>query len=153
MTRLGAAGSTVRATGSPSPAGGHTAGFSTTWLASTWHAVSAALGVLAGVAPHVLHHLGILAGAFFVAGAVGSLLFGAVGLLLTVPLLLRLFHRFGTWKAPALALAVFAVMFALSTFVVGPALTGGTDGPDRLPSTPMPTPTSSTNPDHDAHHP
>lgn len=85
------------------------------------------------------------------------MLFGAAGLLLTVPLLYRLFHRFGTWKAPAIAAAVFAVMFALSTFALGPALTGstaeseessGTDSGPGAPASP-----SSTDPDHDAHHP
>jgi hypothetical protein len=125
------------------------------WLRSVWNAVSAAVGVVMGLAPHVLHHVGVFAGAFFVAGVTGSLLFGAAGLLLTVPLLYRLFHRFGTWKAPAIAVTAFTVMFALSTFVLGPALTGattgsgGSDGSD--PGTPSPA--SSTDPDHDAHHP
>lgn len=125
------------------------------WLRSVWNAVSAAVGVLMGLAPHVLHHVGVFAGAFFVAGVAGSLLFGAVGLLLTVPLLFRLFRRFGTWKAPAIAVAVFALAFSLSTFVLGPQLTGsttepgGSGGTGQDPSTPA----GSTDPDHDAHHP
>ena len=36
----------------------------------------------------------------------------------------RLKRRFGNWKAPAIALIVFAAGFALSTFVIGPAIRG-----------------------------
>lgn len=45
----------------------------------------------------------------------GSFLFGAIGFVLTLPLLLRLKRRFGSWLAPAIALALFAVMFTVST--------------------------------------
>ncbi|GAB2856945.1 hypothetical protein [Nocardioides pacificus] len=106
-----------------------------------------------GLLPHVLHHVGIFAGAFLVAGVAGNLIFGTAGLLLTIPLLLRLFRRFGTWKAPAIAVAVFAAMFSLSTFVLGPALTVGTSEPGPDPGTPAPTQTSPTDPAHDTHHP
>lgn len=75
----------------------------------------------------------------------GNLLFGALGLLLSVPLLRRLYRRFRTWKAPAVALAVFAVMFSLSAFVIGPAVSG-TD-PD-----PAPRPTEQMDPGHGEHH-
>ena len=80
-------------------------------------------GVL-GLAPHVLHHVGLLAGTALVAGSGGTALFAVLGLLASVPLLLRLRRRFGTWKAPALGLLAFAVMFALSAFVIGPAING-----------------------------
>ena len=43
----------------------------------------AAWGVVVGAAPHVLHHIGPLAGAAFLAGAGGTLVFGAVGLVLS----------------------------------------------------------------------
>ena len=75
-----------------------------------------------GLAPHVLHHVGLLAGTALVAGSGGTALFGAVGLLMSVPLLLRLRRRFGTWRAPALGLGVFVAMFAISAFLIGPAI-------------------------------
>lgn len=85
-------------------------------------ALSGAVGAVAGIAPHVLHHAGPLAGAAIVGGASGSVLFGALGFVLTVPMLLRLRRRFGGWVAPGIALAIFAVMFAVSTVWIGPAV-------------------------------
>ena len=93
--------------------------------ARLWSGVLALWGAVTGVAPHVLHHVGPLAGAALLAGATGRLLFAAIGFVASIPFLLRLHRRFATWKAPALALAVFVVMFSLSTFVIGPAITGG----------------------------
>ena len=84
-------------------------------------------GVL-GLAPHVLHHVGPIAGAALITGVGGTLVFAVLGFLLTIPFLLRLRRRFGTWRAPAIALAVFAAMFAFSTFVLGPALFGDGGG-------------------------
>jgi hypothetical protein len=110
-----------------------------------WGAVSAAIGAVMGLLPHVLHHVGLLAGAALVTGVAGNLLFGAVGLLLSIPLLRRLHHRFGTWKAPAIAVALFAMMFALSALVIGPAISDDADQPD----VPVRTPTPS---EHDSHH-
>lgn len=78
-------------------------------------------------------------------GVGGNLLFGALGLLLSVPLLRRLYRRFRTWKAPAVAVAVFAVMFSLSAFVIGPAISG-TD------PQPAPGPTEQIDPEHAEHH-
>lgn len=89
-----------------------------------WSGVLAPWGAVTGVAPHVLHHVGPLAGAALLAGATGRLLFAAIGFVAAIPFLLRLHRRFATWKAPALALAVFVAMFSLSTFVIGPAITG-----------------------------
>jgi hypothetical protein len=83
--------------------------------------VAAALGLL----PHVLHHAGPLAGAALFAGVAGSLLFGVVGLALSVPLLLRVRRRRGSWRLSALLLALFAAVFSVSTFVVGPKISGG----------------------------
>lgn len=93
--------------------------------------LTAVVGTVAGIAPHVLHHALPLAGAAFLTGATGSILFGAVGFLFTVPLLLRLRRRFQTWWAPAIALAVFMVAFSVSTFVIGPAISG--DGAADVP--------------------
>ena len=82
------------------------------------------IGAVLGLAPHVLHHIGLLAGTALVAGSGGTALFAVVGLAASVPLLLRLRRRFGSWWAPALGLAVFTAMFVLSAFVIGPAISG-----------------------------
>jgi predicted PurR-regulated permease PerM len=79
----------------------------------------------------VLHHVGPLAGAALLAGATGRVLFAVIGLLAAIPLLRRLYRRFKTSRAPAIALAVFAAMFSLSSFVIGPAISGGEDTPAR----------------------
>jgi hypothetical protein len=114
----------------------------------------AALGAALGLLPHLLHHVSLFAGALVITGAAGNLLFATLGLLLSVPLLRRLYRRFTTWKAPALALAVFAVMFSFSAFVLGPALAGNDSDP--APTAPSSETTEPTNPspsvDHDAHH-
>lgn len=86
--------------------------------------LTGALGGLLGLAPHLLHHIGLLAGTALVVGSGGTALFAALGLAASVPMLLRLHRRFGTWAAPVIGLAVFAVMFALSAFVIGPAISG-----------------------------
>jgi len=114
-------------------------------LAALWNAVTAAVGAVMGLLPHLLHHVSIFAGAALVTGVGGNLLFGALGLLLSVPLLRRLHRRFKSWKAPALAVAVFAVMFSFSAFVIGPAIS------DTDPA-PGPGPTEQIDPEHDDHH-
>jgi hypothetical protein len=98
------------------------------WLARIGAALSAAVGVVAGIAPHVLHHAGPIAGAALLAGAAGTLLFGVIGLILTIPMLLRLRRRFGTWAAPGVALALFAVAFTMSTLWIGRAIRGDGGG-------------------------
>ena len=90
-----------------------------------WSAVVAAWGAVIGLLPHVLHHIGPLAGAALLAGTGGTLLFAAIGFVAAIPFLLRLRRRFATWRAPAIALAIFAAMFSLSSFVIGPAISGG----------------------------
>lgn len=94
------------------------------WPARLSGALSAALGTVAGITPHVLHHIGPLAGAAILAGTLGSVLFGVIGFVLTVPLLIRLKRRFGSWVAPGLALALFIVMFTVSTLWIGPWIRG-----------------------------
>jgi hypothetical protein len=91
--------------------------------------VSSAVGAILGVAPHVLHHVGLIAGSALITGAGGSALFYALGLLLSVPMLRRLYRRFHSWRAPAIALTVFSAVFALSNLVVGPVLSGDEGGP------------------------
>jgi hypothetical protein len=117
--------------------------------------VSAAFGALMGLVPHVLHHVGIIAGAALMSGVGGNLLFGVLGLVLSVPLLRRLYRRFHTWKAPVIALAIFALMYALSAFVIGPAISGDTPTPvpaTATSSSPSPSSPPSSTTDHGAHH-
>jgi hypothetical protein len=117
----------------------------TGWLRTLWSGLVGAIGVAVGLAPHVLHHIGLLAGTALVAGAAGNVLFGALGLAASVPFLLRLRRRFDSWWAPLIALAVFAAMFALSAFVIGPAISGSDGAPGGGP---QPTPSA----DHSGHH-
>ncbi len=79
---------------------------------------------MSGVAPHVLHHVGPLAGSALIAGATGTVLFGVVGLVLSIPMLLRLRHRFGSWLAPAIAGGIFTAVYLISSFAIGPMLLG-----------------------------
>jgi len=108
---------------------------------------SAAAAALLGLLPHILHHAGPLAGAALFAGIGGSLLFGAIGLIAAVPLLVRMKRRCGSWRRPLGALALFAAIFLLSTFVVGPALTGENSS-DGAKSSPAPAAPSG----HEQHH-
>jgi hypothetical protein len=110
--------------------------------------LSGVVAGISGIAPHVLHHVGPLAGTALLAGTGGTILFGLAGFALSIPMLLRLRRRFGTWLAPAVASTVFIVVFLLSSLVVGPALTGvpavdanGVPAPTPLPSA------------HEDHHP
>lgn len=112
------------------------------FLAKTWRLISAGFGALLGLLPHVLHHTGLIFGAALVTGTGGNLLFGALGLLLSLPLLRRLYLRFKTWKAPAIALIIFVAMFSLSAFVIGPAISGDSSGQ---------TPSPGQTPDHSEH--
>jgi VIT1/CCC1 family predicted Fe2+/Mn2+ transporter len=117
-------------------------------LATVWSAVTAVVGGIMGLLPHLLHHVGLLGGAVLVTGATGNVLFAVLGLVFSLPLLRRLYRRFGTWKAPTLALGVFALMFSLSAFVIGPAISNDDQNPDR-DRIPVQTP----DPDeHEGHH-
>ena len=109
--------------------------------AKLWGFVLAAWAVVAGAAPHVLHHIGPLAGAALLAGISGKAVFFALGAILSLPLLRRIYRRFETWIAPALALAAFAAMFVLSSSVIAPRLTADDD-----PATPL------EQPSHNDHH-
>lgn len=116
-------------------------------MATAWNAVTAAVGAVMGLLPHLLHHAGLLGGAVLVIGATGNALFAVLGIVLSLPILRRLYRRFGTWKAPAFALATFALMFFLSAFVLGPAISGDDQVPGPVPvQTPDPA-------EHDSHHP
>ena len=118
-------------------------------------AVAAVAAAVLGAAPHVLHHVGPLAGAAVLAGATGKLLFGALGFVLAVPMLRRLRRRTGSWRVPGGALALMAVVFTFSSFVVGPALTGGDDGgrESAARSTTVPSaPPGVSESEHESHH-
>ena len=113
-------------------------------------AAGAVLGTILGVAPHVLHHVGLLAGAALITGASGNALFYVIGLLLSIPMLRRMYRRFHTPWAPVIAVAVFTGLFSLSAFVIGPAISG-TDPAPTTPTNPGPTDPSPTG-DHTDHH-
>jgi hypothetical protein len=113
--------------------------------------VSSAVAVLLGLAPHVLHHAGPLAGAALLAGTGGSLLFGAIGLLAAIPFLLRVHRRCGNWRVPGALLALFTVMFSISAFVIGPAISGESSGGAK-PTTNQTTPPTPATDSHAAHH-
>ena len=72
--------------------------------------------------------LGALAGAALLAGTGGQILFFFLGLALATPMLIRLRRRFRTWAAPAIALAIFALTYTLSSLYIGPLITGEADG-------------------------
>ena len=108
-----------------------------------WTVLSGGLGEIVGLAPHVLHHIGPLVGTALVAGAGGTALFGVLGLVASVPMLIKLKRRFSNWWAPGIALGVFTAMFLISSFVVGPLISA----PDK-PATP-----GVSQIDHGAHHP
>ena len=112
-----------------------------------WLALSSFGAAVLGLAPHVLHHAGPLAGAALFAGVGGSLLFGALGLIAAIPFLLKVHRHCGNWRIPAATLALFATVFAVSTFVIGPAIAGGESGSQKA------TPAAPEQPSgHDAHH-
>ena len=112
-------------------------------LSALW---AAALGAL----PHVLHHVGPLAGAALLGGATGSLLFAAVGFLAATPFLRRVHRRTGGWRLPLALLAAMAVAFTVSTLVVGPAISSDDDDD---PPAKRDAPARPAEPDdHDAHH-
>ncbi len=81
-------------------------------------------GLVMGAAPHVLHHIGLVAGASLLAGTAGTLLFGVLGLLAAVPVLVTVRRRTGGWLLPGAGLVLFAALFVLSSLVLAPLLTG-----------------------------
>jgi hypothetical protein len=115
-------------------------------IRAVWASVRAAVGSILGLAPHVLHHVGIVAGTALLAGAWGNLLLYAVGLLLSLPLLRRLRRRFGSPVAPLLGVVIFTAMFLFSAFILGPAI----NPPQSNPA--APTGTSSSGPGNHADH-
>ena len=109
---------------------------------TVWTVLSGILGGIVGLAPHLLHHIGPLVGTALVAGVGGTALFGVLGLVASVPMLIKLRRRFSNWWAPGIALGVFTAMFLISSFVVGP-LISAPDEPARPGVSQV---------EHDAHH-
>ena len=114
-------------------------------FARAWSALLAAWAAFIGALPHVLHHVGPLAGAAILAGAGGRSLFAAIGFVLAIPFLRRIHRRFKTWLAPAIALGVMAVMFTISSFVIGPLISGGESDAKPQPGIQQPS-------GHEEHH-
>ena len=94
------------------------------------HGLSVGWVAISGVAPHVLHHVGSLAGAAVLAGAGGRILFFGLGLLAAIPMLIRLYRRFRSWAAPAIAISLFAVTYTVSSLYLGPLFTGSESASD-----------------------
>ena len=115
---------------------------------SLWATIRAGTGAALGVLPHVMHHVGLIAGAALLTGAIGNSILYVVGLLLSIPLLKRLRSKFQTSWAPAIGIGVFTALFSLSAFVIGPAISGSGE---QAPAT-NPTPAVSTTDGHAAHH-
>ena len=113
--------------------------------------ISSAVAAVLGILPHVLHHAGPLAGAALIAGTAGTLLFGALGLIAAIPFLLRVHRRCGNWRLPAGLLALFAVVFSISAFVIGPALTGSDSAKSRATTT-QSAPATAPSDSHASHH-
>ena len=96
---------------------------------------AAGWGAITGVAPHVLHHVGPLAGAAVLAGTGGRILFFAIGLAVATPMLLRLHRRFRSWAAPMVAVVLFAIAYLISSVVVGSLINASdTTNPTGVPS-------------------
>lgn len=112
-------------------------------------ALAATGAAILGAAPHLLHHAGPLAGAALLAGVTGKVLFGVIGLALSIPMLRRLHRRSDSWRLPAGVLAVMAVVFVFSSFVIGPALTGSSDTGNSGGASPA-TPAQPSG--HESHH-
>lgn len=113
--------------------------------ATTRSWIGATVGGLLGAAPHVLHHIGLIAGSALITGTGGNIAFFALGVLLSVPMLRRLHRKFGTWAAPAVALGVFTGLFLFSSLVLGPAISDNQAVDETPGRTPTPT-------DHAGHH-
>lgn len=118
-------------------------------ISTAWAAVRAAMGGLLGLLPHVLHHVGILAGTALLTGLWGSAVLYVAGLLLSIPMLKRLRRRFHTRLAPLVGVVAFTTVFLVSALVIGPAFSGAqSPQAGQNPASSAPAPTT----DHASHH-
>ena len=129
------AGSAVPHRPAKNPAGG---------VRTVWQSLSAAVGAVLGLVPHVLHHIGLVAGAAVVTGIGGSAVLYLLGLVFSIPMLRRLWRRFHSWRALAAAVTVFTALFLVSALVIGPAISG--ESAPEAPPGPEPSAT------HSEHH-
>ena len=103
-------------------------------------------GEIRGRGKEGLHDNGRRAGKDRIEGNGGTALLGEIGLRARKQMMLRKRRRFGTWRAPAIALGVFTAMFALSAFVIGPAIGGANTSTGTGTNAPSPAV------DHASHH-
>jgi hypothetical protein len=117
--------------------------------------IGSAIAAFLGLLPHILHHAGPLAGAALLGGVSGSLLFGVIGFIAAIPFMLHLRRRSGGWRLPAMAMAVFALVFSFSTFVIGPAINesdSGSSTPSGSQQQDGSQPPSESESAHESHH-
>ncbi len=114
-----------------------------------WAAIRAAVGAFLGLLPHLLHHVGIFAGAAILAGLWGNVALYLVGLLLSIPMLKWLRRRFGSAVAPVIGVLAFTALFLVSALIIGPAFSGRQPASVAPPAAPS---DSSVDADHAGHH-
>ena len=119
-------------------------------LGTAWAGARATVGALMGLAPHVMHHVGFLAGAAILTGFLGNAVLYVAGLLLSIPLLRRIHRRFATWTAPAIGVVSFSTLFLISTLVLGPLFNPEPRSGEE-PAAPAPSATPAAE-EHDGHH-
>lgn len=117
-------------------------------LRSAWAATRAGLGSLLGLVPHVMHHIGIVAGTALLAGFWGNAALYVLGLVLSIPMFKRLHRRYGSIAAPILGISIFTALFLFSTLVLGPAI----NGVGSAPTAPAPSSSSAVESGHATHH-
>src|SRR5690625_7520058 len=67
---------------------------------TVWTVITGTVGGVVGLAPHLLHHAGPLVGTALVAGAGGTALFGFLGLVASVAVVVKLKSRFRSGRTP-----------------------------------------------------
>jgi len=117
-------------------------------LKNAWAAARAAVGGLLGLAPHVMHHIGIVAGTALLAGFWGNAVLYVLGLLLSIPMFKRLHRRYGSIAAPVIGAAVFTVLFLFSALVLGPAI----NPTGSAPAAPVASAPGDPGSEHASHH-
>lgn len=72
------------------------------------------------------------------------MLFFGLGLLAATPMLIRLYRRFRSWVAPAVAVSLFVLTYTVSSLYIGPLFTGS-----EVPSGPPAALVTTTTHDHE----
>ena len=116
-------------------------------------AIGTAWATLMGMLPHVLHHIGPLAGAAIIAGTTGIVIFGLLALALTIPVLIRVQRRCGNWRIPAVLLGIMLAAWSASTWVFSPWVQDKLAEPKSSTRTNVPSSIGTDkNKDHEKHH-